>query len=91
MTWRAEFTRRSVRPLRFLAGLPRWMTIFLAVGVLLLGLAVPGAVGALALVVLALFLGWLLTLAWPTLPAAARLSRILVVAALLAVAASRLR
>lgn len=91
MTWRAELTRRSVRPLRFLAGLPRWMTIFLAVGVLLLGLGVPGPAGALALGVLALFLGWLLTLSWPTLLPAARLSRGLVVAALLAVAASRFR
>jgi len=53
---------------------------------LIAGLAVRGPVGAIALCVVAAALGWLAALSWPRLNSAGRLSRILAVAAMLAIA-----
>lgn len=64
--------------------------IFIVVAVLVVGLLVRGPIGALAVGVLALFLGWLLTLSWPALAPPARLLRLAVVAGLVALAATRL-
>lgn len=89
MTWRADFERRSVGPLRRLSALPRWMILLGVLGVLMAGLLVQGTVGGLTLVLLAAFLGWLLTLSWPTLDPPSRLLRLAVVAGLVAVAATR--
>ncbi len=90
MTWRADLERRSVAPLRRLSALPRWAMVFVVVGVLMTGLLLPGPIGALALLLLALFLGWLLALSWPALVPTARLLRLAVVAGLVGVAATRL-
>lgn len=89
MTWRAELTRRSVRPLQLLSALPRWLIFFAVVGVLVVGLLASGVLGALALLLLAGFLGWLLVLSWPALDAPSRLLRVAVVAALLGLAVTR--
>lgn len=90
MTWRAELERRSVQPLRRLSALPRWAVVLAVLGVLMIGLLLPGPLSALPLLLIALFLGWLLVLSWPTLLPAARLVRIAVVAGLFWVAATRL-
>lgn len=90
MSWRADFERRSVRPLRRLSALPRWAVVFAVVGVLMVGLLVRGPLGAATLVLLAGFLGWLLALSWPALGPPARVVRLAVVAGLVTVAATRL-
>jgi hypothetical protein len=53
---------------------------------LIAGLAVPGWLGAAALVLVAAFLGWLAALTWPRLATGGRLLRLASVAAVLVVA-----
>jgi hypothetical protein len=60
--------------------LPRWVLPMLTVSLLLLGLAVDGWVGALALLGVAGLLGWLLALAWPLIDTRKRVLRLSVVA-----------
>jgi hypothetical protein len=80
---RASVERASVGPLVTLTRLPRWIP-GLGIGALLvIGLFVPGALGALALVPVALLLTWLTFLSWPVLgygPRLLRLAVLLVVA-----------
>jgi hypothetical protein len=78
--------RRSAKPLLFLYQLPPWVPPLVLVVFLVAGLAVRGPVGAIALCVVAAALGWLAALSWPRLSPAGRLSRILAVAAMLAIA-----
>lgn len=68
-----------------LRGAPRWLLPLVPVALLLAGLAVPSAWGALALAVLLALLGWLAYLSWPSLGDGGRLLRglaLLVLAAL---------
>jgi hypothetical protein len=62
----------------------------LVLGLLLAGLAVHGAIGILALLVLAALLGWLLYLSWPVLDRPRRLLRVAVLGAIVALVATRL-
>ena len=62
---RPALERASARPLLFLRGLPRWLPPLLLAGLLVAGLALPGWLGAAALVVIAVFLAWLAALSWP--------------------------
>src|SRR5215469_1873466 len=78
--------RRSAKPLLYLYQLPPWVPGLVLVVFLIAGLAVRGPVGAVALCVVAAALGWLAALSWPRLSPAGRLSRILAVAAMLAIA-----
>ena len=82
---RQRFERASAKPLLFLRQL-RWVTPIVLAGVLVLGLAVPGWPGALALLVLAAFLSWVCALAWPALNSRGRLLRLASVGCVLAVA-----
>jgi len=50
------------------------------------GLTLRGPVGAVALGLAAVFLGWLALVSWPRLPARGRLGRMVVVAAILVIA-----
>jgi hypothetical protein len=55
-------------------------------GLLVTGLAVPGWPGAVALVLVAAFLGWLAALSWPRLGPGPRLLRVAAVVGLLVIA-----
>jgi Family of unknown function (DUF6703) len=69
--------------------LPAWLPPVLAVALLVIGLAVSGWGGAIALAGLAAVLGWLAMLSWPRLSAQGRLLRLASVAVALAVAVVR--
>jgi hypothetical protein len=79
--------RRSALPLVYLRHLPTWVLPVLLAAVLVAGLAVRGWGGAVALCVVAAFLGWLAFLSWPALAGRGRLGRAAVVAVLLVAAA----
>jgi hypothetical protein len=78
--------RRSARPLLYLHQLPRWVPPVVLALLLVVGLAVKGPAGAVALCAVAAVLGWLATLSWPRLTTGGRAGRLLTVAVLLAVA-----
>lgn len=78
--------RRSAKPLLLLYQQPAWVPPLVLVVFLITGLAVRGPVGAVALCVVAAALGWLAALSWPRLSPAGQLSRLLAVAAMLAIA-----
>ena len=61
----------------------------LAAGLLVAGMAMGGAGGALAFGGLAVVLGWLAAVSWPRLSAQGRLLRVVVIGAVLAIAAIR--
>lgn len=64
-------------------------TVFLVtLGIMLVGLFLPGFLGAVVLLALAGFLGWLLARTWPYVPGSARAIR-LIVLALIVIAAVR--
>jgi len=72
-----------------LTALPRWLLIIAIGSSLLLGLVLSGSfgwLGAIFLLLLAAFLGWLLALSWPLLSGGRRFMRLLVVAALIGLA-----
>ncbi len=79
--------RHSARPLLFLYQLPTWVPAVVLGVLLVVGLAVKGPGGAVALCAVAAILGWLASVSWPRLTANGRAGRLLVIAALVAVAA----
>lgn len=81
--------KRSATSLLWLHQLPPWLPPILAVGLLVLGLALPGWAGGAALVGLAAVLAWLAAISWPRLSAQGRLLRVVVVACALAAAVVR--
>jgi hypothetical protein len=87
---RETVERRSAVLLVFLRSLPRALPGLLLLGLVAAGLALPGLGGTLALLVVALLLGWLTYLSWPAVPAPGRAVRLLVLAVVLAAAAARL-
>jgi len=86
---RQEVERRSATLLLWLHQLPVWLPAVLAVGLLVAGLAVPGAGGAAALCGLAAVLGWLAVISWPRLSGQGRALRVVVIAAVVVVAVIR--
>jgi hypothetical protein len=68
--------RFSARPLVFLQQLPRWAVLVVVLGLLISGFAVPGWIGAIALLLVAVLLGWLAYLSWPSLNASGRVLRV---------------
>lgn len=83
---RQAVERRSAAPLALLYQLPRWALPIGLVVVLIAGLAVGGVIGAVILLVLAVFLGWLAYLSWPSIGGRARLLRVAAGLALVAIA-----
>ena len=83
---RRRIERRSAAPLVFLHGLPRWVLPLALLAALIVGFAVPGLAGGIALAVVAVILGWFGYLSWPMLATPARLLRWATVAAVLAIA-----
>jgi hypothetical protein len=78
--------RRSAAPLLYLRQLPPWTVPVLSAVLLVAGLAIRGPGGAVALALLVLLLGWLACLSWPRLNPAGRMVRVLLLAALAALA-----
>lgn len=88
---RRALEQRSTPALLALRRAPRWVLPVVAVGLLLAGLAIPaGWAGGAALLVLALLLGWLAYLSWPSAGVPGRVLRGAALATLLALAALRL-
>jgi uncharacterized protein DUF6703 len=83
---RRSLERSSARALLYLHQLPRWLPPVVLAALLLAGLTVPGPAGAVALVLVAAFLGWLAALSWPRLSPSGRLLRVLAVCGLLVLA-----
>jgi hypothetical protein len=81
--------RPSARALVYLHQLPRWLPPLAMLALLITGFAVPGWIGATALALVAVFLGWLGFLSWPTLAVSGRLLRVAAVACLLALAVAQ--
>ena len=71
---------RSAVPLTYLRQLPPWTIPVLSAVLLVAGLAIKGPVGAAAIALLLVFLGWLAYLAWPRLDPAGRLLRVIILA-----------
>lgn len=86
---RATVARLSFPVLAALSRLPRWLLGVTLAAVLLTGLFLQNIAGIAVLSVVTLFVGWLLYLSWPALPAQGRLLRLLVVALLLWLIISR--
>jgi hypothetical protein len=68
--------RFSARPLVFLTQLPRWALLLVVLGLLVSGFVVAGPIGAVLLVLVAILLGWLAYLSWPSLNASGRAGRV---------------
>ncbi len=81
--------RRSLPLLRRLHALPRWLVVVAPALLLFGGLVLTGPfawIGAVLLLVVAAFLGWLTALSWPAIGPAPRALRVLVVVALVGIA-----
>ena len=83
---RRRIERSSARALVLLHQQPVWLPPVVVAMLLLVGLAVPGWLGALALILVAVFLGWLAALSWPRVDRGGRLLRVAAVAGVLVVA-----
>lgn len=86
---RGNLERASIPILSRLLAMPRWLLVVLIASCLLLGLALTGPLaplGAIFLLLVATFLGWLLLLAWPVLNPGRRMIRLVVVLAVLGLA-----
>jgi hypothetical protein len=80
--FRAALERRSALPLALLHQMPSWLVPVLLAVFLLAGLAIPGAWAAVFLALVAVFLIWLVALAWPVVSPRGRVLRVLVIVAL---------
>lgn len=87
--FRRQVERRSVAPLVFLHQLPGWIVPLAFVVVLIIGFAVTGWVGAIALLLLAAFLGWFSYLSWPSIQLSGRLLRGLAITTVVALAVAQ--
>ncbi|MFY9326166.1 MAG: DUF6703 family protein [Candidatus Nanopelagicales bacterium] len=63
--------------------MPRWIFPLFTTTILLLGLFLPGLLGALFLAFLVLMLSWLLVLSWPVIGSGSRLIRVAAVGVLI--------
>lgn len=86
---RGAVERTSLPTLARLTRVPRWLLGLAAAAALLGGLLAPLPWGPLLLGLVALFLIWLLVLAWPALDGRSRASRLAVVGLLVAVTFAR--
>jgi Family of unknown function (DUF6703) len=82
---RQAVERFSARPLVFLTQLPRWALLVVVLGLLISGFAVPGWIGAIALLLVAVLLGWLAYLSWPSINASGRVLRVISLACMAAI------
>jgi hypothetical protein len=82
---RQAVERFSARPLVFLHQLPRWVLLLVVLGLLISGFAVPGWIGAIALLLVAVLLGWLAYLSWPSINAPGRVLRVIALACMVVI------
>ncbi|MGN6636639.1 MAG: DUF6703 family protein [Oryzihumus sp.] len=87
---RDKIERASVPALTFLARLPRLVPFFILLVLLLAGAIAGHALGFVLMGLAALFVGWLLYLAWPRLTSSERLRRSAVVLLAVALAITQL-
>ena len=73
---RQAVERFSARPIVFIQHLPRWTLLLTVLGLLITGFFVPGVVGAVALLLVGIFLGWLAYLSWPRINLSGRVLRV---------------
>lgn len=88
--FRESVSRKSAPLLVYLSRLPKWMVPAAMIVLVILGLAAPPDIGAVAFVLLAIFVSWLAFLSWPVLSGGARLLRVFVIAILLLAVVARL-
>jgi hypothetical protein len=81
---RQQLERRSAAPLVFLRQLPPWLIPVLFAVLVFGGLTVHGPVGAVLLLLAAVFLGWLASVSWPRLTPLGRVGRASIVALVVA-------
>jgi hypothetical protein len=82
---RRAVERFSARPLVFLHQMPRWALLLVVLGLLVSGFAVPGLIGAVLLLLVAILLGWLAYLSWPSINALGRAGRVVAVVCMLVI------
>ena len=87
---RDKIERASVPALTFLARMPRLVPFFILLVLLLAGAIAGHALGFVLMGLAALFVGWLLYLAWPRLTGSERLMRSAVVLLAVALAITQL-
>ena len=86
---RAALERRSYPALVSLTRGPRWILVVVMAVCMVTGLMLSGStawLGAILLLVVAFFLGWLLALSWPVIGTGSRAMRLLTVVALVGIA-----
>jgi hypothetical protein len=77
--------RFSARPLVFLHQMPRWALLLVVLGLLVSGFAVPGLIGAVLLLLVAILLGWLAYLSWPSINTSGRAGRVVALACMVVI------
>lgn len=90
---RKDLEKASLPVLQRLTAVPKWLLVVAMASALFAGLVMPPqlpvtrAIGGILLLIVALFLGWLLALAWPVLGTGSRFIRsvIIVVVVLIAI------
>ncbi|GAA1722702.1 hypothetical protein GCM10009765_83320 [Fodinicola feengrottensis] len=88
--WRGVLQERTAGVAVRLSRVPRFLLIGLFGGLVVLGLAGPGLLGAIPLLLIAAIGGWLLLLGWEQRSGIERLLRLLVVLAIVALAVYKL-
>ncbi|WP_433697934.1 DUF6703 family protein [Nocardiopsis sp. CA-288880] len=86
---RREVEERSAVPLVWLHQRPRWLAPLVLGALFLAGLAAPGFVGAVCLLLVAVFFVWLAFLTWPSLTGQQKVPRVLMVGVVLVLAVAR--
>ena len=84
---RERIEKKSAAPLVFIRQLPSAVVPVAAALLLGVGIAVRGAGGAVCLLILAAFLGWIGYISWPSADSRGRSVRVVVIATLVAFAA----
>lgn len=87
--FRQKVERRSAVPLVWLHQRPRWLPPVVLGALFIAGLMAPGLVGALCLLLVAVFFVWLAFLTWPSLNRQQRAPRVLMVVVVLVLAVAR--
>jgi hypothetical protein len=83
---RRSLEQASAKPVAFLHQLPPWLVPIVLAGLFVAGALAAGWVGAVALCLVAAFIGWLASLSWPVLRPPGRLLRLAIITLLLALA-----
>lgn len=88
--WRAAMQERTAVAALALSRVPRLLLIVIFGVLILVGLAAPGLIGAIPLLLIAAFVGWLLLLGWDQRAPVERVIRIAVLLVIVAYAVYKL-